>query len=82
MGNDSNGGEKVYDMTKYLDEHPGGAEIVLEYAGRSADDTFENVGHSKEARIKMKSLQVGVLKVRQLYEESCAGFCIFHSKLS
>lgn len=47
LGNDSNGdfktfilqlisllgGEKVYDVSKYLNEHPGGPEIILEYAG-------------------------------------------------
>jgi hypothetical protein len=27
------GGPKVYDVTKYLDDHPGGGEIMLEFAG-------------------------------------------------
>jgi cytochrome b involved in lipid metabolism len=27
------GGQKVYDVTKYLPEHPGGPEIMLDFAG-------------------------------------------------
>ena len=27
------GGAKVCDVTKYLNDHPGGAEIMLEFAG-------------------------------------------------
>ena len=25
---------KVYDVTEYLDEHPGGAQIMLQYGGK------------------------------------------------
>lgn len=27
------GGPKVYDVTKYLNDHPGGPEIILDLAG-------------------------------------------------
>ena len=27
------GGAKVYDVTKYLNDHPGGPEIMMEFAG-------------------------------------------------
>ena len=30
---DKLGGAKVCDVTKYLNDHPGGAEIMLEFAG-------------------------------------------------
>lgn len=33
IGNNSNGGEKVFNITNYLNEHPGGPEIILEFAG-------------------------------------------------
>jgi cytochrome b involved in lipid metabolism len=33
IGNDNNGGAMVYDVTKYLSDHPGGPEIMLEFAG-------------------------------------------------
>jgi cytochrome b involved in lipid metabolism len=35
LGSAVTGGAKVYDVTRYLDEHPGGAEVILEYAGES-----------------------------------------------
>ena len=57
------GGEKVYDITKYLNDHPGGSEIMLEFAGKSADDMFEDIGHSSEARNTMKKYLIGKLKV-------------------
>jgi hypothetical protein len=28
------GEDKVYDVTKYLSDHPGGPEIMLEFAGK------------------------------------------------
>jgi L-lactate dehydrogenase (cytochrome) len=31
----------VYDVTVFLDEHPGGKEIILEYAGQDATEAFE-----------------------------------------
>jgi hypothetical protein len=27
------GGAKVYDVTKYMEDHPGGPEILVEHAG-------------------------------------------------
>lgn len=40
---------KVYDVTKYLEEHPGGAEILLKYAGKDATAEFAKVKHSSDA---------------------------------
>ncbi|KAH8818999.1 FMN-dependent dehydrogenase-domain-containing protein [Xylogone sp. PMI_703] len=34
---------KVYDMTKFTPEHPGGAEIILRYAGRDASNAYNEV---------------------------------------
>ncbi|GLH12907.1 hypothetical protein R5R35_006083 [Gryllus longicercus] len=49
----------VYDVTKYLNEHPGGSEILLEHAGKNATQDFESIGHSEEARSKMKEFAIG-----------------------
>nr|CAD2180882.1 unnamed protein product [Meloidogyne enterolobii] len=46
-------GNKVYDVTKFLDEHPGGCEVLLEKAGEDRTEAFEDIGHSTDAR-KMK----------------------------
>ncbi|KLT41061.1 cytochrome b5 [Cutaneotrichosporon oleaginosum] len=53
--------KKVYDVTQFIDEHPGGDEVLLEEAGRDATEAFEDVGHSDEARDLLKGLQIGTL---------------------
>ncbi|GBB88649.1 hypothetical protein RclHR1_15200006 [Rhizophagus clarus] len=52
----------VYDVTKFIDEHPGGEEVLLDEAGRDATEAFEDVGHSDEAHGLLKGLEIGVLK--------------------
>lgn len=50
---------KVYDVTKYLDEHPGGEEVVLDVAGTDATEAFNDIGHSDEAHEVLEALLVG-----------------------
>lgn len=50
---------KVYDVTKFLDEHPGGEEIMIDASGRDATREFEDVGHSGEARAQLEQLWIG-----------------------
>ncbi|XWS34209.1 hypothetical protein CRYUN_Cryun21dG0020800 [Craigia yunnanensis] len=52
---------KVYDVTSYLDEHPGGDDIVLAATGKDATDDFEDAGHSKSAIELMQNFCVGEL---------------------
>ncbi|XP_049887551.1 cytochrome b5 isoform X2 [Pectinophora gossypiella] len=51
----------VYDVTKFLDEHPGGEEVLLEKAGQDATEPFEDVSHSSDARSLMKKYKIGEL---------------------
>jgi cytochrome b involved in lipid metabolism len=30
----------VYDVTKYLNDHPGGPEVMLDYAGENDSDLY------------------------------------------
>jgi len=53
--------DKVYDVTKFLEEHPGGEEVLLEQSGKDATESFEDVGHSSDARDLMKDYLVGEL---------------------
>jgi cytochrome b5 len=46
-----------------LDDHPGGAEVMLDVAGQDADEFFEDIGHSKEARNELKKYYIGDFKV-------------------
>jgi cytochrome b involved in lipid metabolism len=57
------GGPKVYNVTSYLDDHPGGAEVLLDVGGQDADEFFEDIGHSKDARDELATHVVGVLKL-------------------
>ena len=61
IGNERTGGAKVYDVTKYLEDHPGGDAVLLELAGKYADDMFEDIGHSTNARQQLKEFLVGTL---------------------
>jgi len=51
--------EQVYDVTKFIDEHPGGDEVILAEAGIDATEAFEDVGHSDEARALLPDMLVG-----------------------
>ncbi len=53
----------MYDVTNYLDDHPGGAEVMLDLAGKDADEFFEDIGHSNDARAELKKHLIGVLKL-------------------
>lgn len=52
---------KVYDVSKFMDEHPGGEEVLLEQAGKDATEIFEDVSHSADAKDLMKNYLVGEL---------------------
>ncbi|KAM3956593.1 cytochrome b5 isoform 2-T3 [Aphomia sociella] len=51
----------VYDVTKFLEEHPGGEEVLLEKAGQDATEPFEDVSHSSDARSLMNKYKIGEL---------------------
>lgn len=53
--------DKVYDITSFLEEHPGGEEVLLEQAGADASESFEDVGHSMDAREMLQQYYVGEL---------------------
>ncbi|XP_064538876.1 cytochrome b5 isoform X1 [Drosophila montana] len=53
--------DKVYDLTKFLKEHPGGEDSLKSVAGRDGTKEFIDVGHSQEAREIMKKFLIGNL---------------------
>uniref|UniRef100_A0A0A9C6E0 Uncharacterized protein n=1 Tax=Arundo donax TaxID=35708 RepID=A0A0A9C6E0_ARUDO len=54
---------KVYDVTKFLEDHPGGEDVLL-HASASGDATeaFEEVGHSTSAISMMDSYLIGSIE--------------------
>lgn len=51
----------VYDVTKFLDDHPGGHEVLLNVIGKDASEDFDDVGHSTDAKEMMKKYCIGEL---------------------
>jgi cytochrome b involved in lipid metabolism len=56
------GVRKVYDVTAFLDDHPGGPEIMVDVAGQDTTDEFEDIGHSNDARAQLKQYEIGKVK--------------------
>lgn len=50
---------KVYDITSFVDEHPGGADTLMSVAGKDGTAEFDSVGHSAEAIELLEKFYVG-----------------------
>jgi len=53
--------DSVYDVAEFLNDHPGGEEVLLEQTGKDATEEFEDVGHSSDAREVMQKYKIGEL---------------------
>ena len=51
--------KKVYDVTAYLEEHPGGVGKIMEFAGKDATEAFIKQQHSQEAEKISKQYYIG-----------------------
>merc|ERR1711972_1051552 len=52
----------VYDVTKFLDEHPGGEEVLFDQSGLDGTEAFEDVGHSTDARELMAEYLIATIQ--------------------
>lgn len=52
----------MYDVTKYLGDHPGGEDVLTEAAGADASDAFDSAGHSEDAFDIMQQYLIGTVK--------------------
>ncbi|XP_072393355.1 cytochrome b5-like [Diabrotica undecimpunctata] len=57
--------DRVYDITEFLDKHPGGSELLLEYAGREASGAFRGSGHSDAAIKLLDKYFIGELPIHE-----------------
>ncbi|KAI9846373.1 MAG: hypothetical protein M1830_007455 [Pleopsidium flavum] len=57
--------DKVYNASTFVDEHPGGEEVLLDVGGQDATEAFEDVGHSDEAREILDGLLIGKLQRKE-----------------
>ena len=58
---------KVYDVGKFLDQHPGGADLILPFCGKDATQAYVTQGgrrssHSQNARAILEQYKVGTLQ--------------------
>eukprot|EP00759_Apiculatamorpha_spiralis_P015906 PhF_6_TR22378/c0_g1_i2/m.31736 len=52
----------VYDVSKFLQDHPGGVDILLDECGKDATAAFESVNHSNDARKTLSGFFLGMLE--------------------
>lgn len=55
-------GTNVYDVTDFLDEHPGGGDLILEYGGKDVADIMDDEishAHSDSAKEMLHEMLVG-----------------------
>ncbi|GMH19725.1 hypothetical protein Nepgr_021566 [Nepenthes gracilis] len=57
---------KVYNVTSFLDDHPGGDEVLLSATGKDATIDFEDVGHSDSAREMLDKYCIGEIEASTL----------------
>ena len=51
---------RVYDVSAFIDEHPGG-DIILDGAGTDATDLFFDIGHGQAAQDMLDEMLIGKL---------------------
>ncbi|KAL9251881.1 Cytochrome b5-like protein [Drosera capensis] len=54
---------------KFLEEHPGGDDVLLSATGKDATVDFEGVGHSESAKAMLKDYYVGEVDSTTIPEE-------------
>lgn len=66
----------VYDVSKFVNDHPGGAEVVTSLAGQEASSEFEDIGHSNTAREMSATTKYGICSkgILEGKEEEVAGY--------
>ncbi|CAO3625235.1 unnamed protein product [Cunninghamella blakesleeana] len=52
---------KVYNITDFVLEHPGGEAALFEEAGKDATESFDNVDHTEEARELLDRYLIGTI---------------------
>nr|XP_040564018.1 cytochrome b5-like [Lepeophtheirus salmonis]ADD38035.1 Cytochrome b5 [Lepeophtheirus salmonis] len=52
---------KIYDVSEFIKEHPGGFDIILEYVGRDASLAFLGSGHSHDAFLLLENYCIGII---------------------
>lgn len=54
----------------WFTQHPGGGDLLLEFAGKDATKAFNQAGHSADATKDLIKYQIGSVKVSKAEEAS------------
>uniref|UniRef100_F1LDY4 Cytochrome b5 n=1 Tax=Ascaris suum TaxID=6253 RepID=F1LDY4_ASCSU len=54
--------DKVLDLTEFLNEHPGGDQVLLEVAGQDGTSRFRDIQHSTDAIEMTEQYVIGTVK--------------------
>lgn len=66
--------DRVYNVTDFLIQHPGGMDVMLEYLGYDATMAFQGVGHSQDAIEMMEQYLIGILPKSERAYNSGSGW--------
>jgi len=55
-------GKKVYNLSEFADDHPGGDSVLVTEAGKDATAAFEETGHSATALKEREKYYIGDVK--------------------
>lgn len=58
----------VFDLTSFLNEHPGGPDVIVSVSGRDCTREFEDVGHTDSARRLAQKYLIG--RIQGSHEDS------------
>lgn len=74
--------DKVYNITDFVYEHPGGDFILFEYAGRDATHPFLSSRHGSSAYKMLDKYWIGILVDEELYYSNNSSYCSVYLSLS
>ena len=52
---------EVYNVTLFVDSHPGGPKVILDRSGTDISAIFETIGHSPTAHELLAGFRIGVV---------------------
>jgi cytochrome b involved in lipid metabolism len=56
-------GDDVLDVTEFVNQHPGGPDLITEFAGgEDMKEAFDDHGHSSDALAQLHTFKIGSLK--------------------
>ncbi len=50
---------KVYDLSTFYKSHPGGPDLITEWAGKDGSKVFKDAGHPAQAKKEMEDYLIG-----------------------